>query len=138
MLRAILLLLVSALAASPGEPLVALVHSGSPLKAISREKAAQILTGDLTFLEGKRLALVLTRPSSVSLPAVTFGLLHENPQSYMLRIKAAKLRGLNLDPQFVDSPEAMAAAVAGNPSGIGFLAGREAKVSGVQILPIPD
>jgi hypothetical protein len=138
MLRSLLLILVSALAVPGGEPIVALAHPASALKSITREKAAQILRGEMLFLDGKRLVLVLTKPSSASLPAVTFGLLQENPQAYMMRIKAAKLRGVNLDPQFMDSPDAVISSVAGNPNAVGFLAAKEAKAVGVKILPIPD
>jgi hypothetical protein len=138
MLRILLLVLLSALAMPGGEPIVALVNPASALKALTRDKAAQILRGEMLFLGGKRLVLVLTKPSSLSLPAVTFGLLKENPQAFMMQIKAAKLRGIDLDPQFMDSPEAVIATVAGNVNGVGFLAAREAKAVGVKILPVPD
>lgn len=138
MLRAVFLLFFSMVSALGGEPLVAIVHPTSPLKALTREKCAQILKGDITFLEGKRVSLVLTKPSSSSLPAVTFGLLSESPQAYMMRIKAAKLRGLALDPQFVDSAEGLLSAVASSPTAIGFLAAKDAKGTGVRILAVTD
>ena len=138
MLRAILLLFCSFLGAPGGEPLAAVVHPASSLKTITRDKCAQILRGDMPFLEGKRIALVLTKPSSPSLPAVTFGLLGESPQAYLMRIKAAKLRGQTLDPLLVDTPEALLAAVAATPMAIGFLPAKDAKGAGVRILAVTN
>jgi hypothetical protein len=133
-----LLALASALTAVAAEPLAALVNPALPLKAMTRDGAAAILRGDILFLNGKRLVLILPKPSSPSLPAVTFGLLKENPQAFLMRIKGAKLRGLNLDPQFVDTAEGVVAAVAANSAGIGFLAAKDAKGPGVRIIPIPE
>ena len=133
-----LLLLASGRLALAADPLVALVSPANTCKVLTREKACAMLRGDMLFLEGKRLVIVLTKPSSASLPAVTFGLLKESPQAFLMRVKAAKLRGVNLDPLFVDSPEAMLAAVAGNAAAVGFLAAKDAKPQGVRILPLSD
>ena len=129
---------MTAMTAMSAEPLVALVNPALALKSITRDKAAAILQGDALFLDGKRVVIVLTKPSSPALPAVTFGLLKESPQAFLMRVKAAKFRGVNLDPQFVDSPDGLLAAVAGNPAAIGFLPARDAKPLGVRILPIPE
>ena len=118
------------------EPLVLVVNPASPVRTLSVAEAASLIKGESLFLAGKKVLLVLTKPSGPSLPAVCFGLIQTSPAKYFALVKQARMRGVLLDPQFLDSPGALEAAVAANPQAVGFLLKREAAGTGTRLVSI--
>lgn len=137
-LRAIFTLLALALSLHAGEPLVMVVHPASTAKSITKEEAGSLLRGNTLFLGGKRITLVLSKPSTRSLPAVSYGLTATSPAGLLGLIKQAKMRGVVYDPEFVDTADAVEARVASTPNAVGFLLASESKGAGVKVIPISE
>lgn len=132
------LLMCSAISVAAGEPLALIVHPSNPVKTISKAEAASLLRGDTLFVGGKKVSLILGKPSTRSLPAVTYGLLYTSPSGLLGLIKQTKMRGVTFDPEFLDTPEAVEAKVAANPSAIAIMLVSEIKGSGVKVIPIAE
>lgn len=130
------LLLLCGLCLGAAEPLVLVLNPGHPFGKLNRAMAVDILKGNTTLINGKRITLLLTKPSSKSLPAVTYGLLQQAPSAYLSAVRLAKTQGIALDPQFLDTPGALEEAVARNPQALGFLAKAEATGSGTLLIPL--
>lgn len=79
---------------------------------------------------------MLTKPSSKSLPAVTYGLLHQAPPAFLSAIRLAKTQGIALDPQFMDSPGAVEELITKNPQAMGVLVQSEAGGKGTLLIPL--
>ena len=137
-MRILLTLFLSAASLLAGDPIVMVVSPNGPFTKLSRANAVDLLKGDATQIGGKRVTLVLTKPSFTlrSLPAVTYGLLGLAPTAYLALTKQAKMRGIPLDPQFMDTPEAVEASVAANSAAVGFLLKAEAKGAGVTLISL--
>ncbi len=131
-------LMASALSLQAAEALVMVVHPSNPVKATNKAEAASLLRGDTLFLGGKKVTLILGKPSTKSLPAVTYGLLSTNPSGLLEKIKQAKMRGVAYDPVFADSSDEVESKVAANPSAVGILLQSEASGKGVRVVPIAD
>lgn len=121
------LLFCAALTLRAGEPLVMVANTSGSFKSLPKSALVDLLKGESTQVNGKRVTIFLTKPSSKSLPAVTYGLLGMAPTAYLSLIKQAKMRGVNIEVEFAESVEALEASVAANPAAIGFLAKSEAK-----------
>lgn len=131
------LLLFCGLCLSAAEPLVLVLNPSHPFGKVDRAMVIDILKGNTTFIAGKRVAIALTKPSSKSLPAVTYGLLQLAPPAYLASVRLAKTQGIALDPTFLDSSAAAEAFVAGNPLALGVLAQSEATGKGTLLIPLP-
>lgn len=136
-MRSMILTLLLAATATAAEPLVLVVNPGLALTKIDRQTAADLLSGDQLSLSGKRIHLVLPKPSGKSLPNVTYGLLSISPPAYLRMVLEAKSQGKHFDPTFLDSSEAVEADIARDPTAISLLAVSEAKGKGTRLIPIP-
>lgn len=131
-------ILLSAASLQAANELVLVVHPSSTVKSATKAEAAALLRGDTLFLGGKKVSLILGKPSTKSLPAVTYGLLGTNPSGLLDKIKQAKMRGVAFDPVFADSSEEVVAKVAANPSAVGILLEAESAGKGVRVVQIAD
>ncbi len=130
--------LLTGLTLQAGEPLALIVHPSNPVKSFSKEEAAALLRGDTLFIGGKKVTIILGKPSTKSLPATTYGILYTSPTGLLGIIRQAKMRGVAFDPEFLDTPEAVEAKVAADPKAIAILLKSEVKGTGVKVIPIPD
>lgn len=130
------LLLFCGLCLSAAEPLMLVLNPSHPFGKVDRGMVVDLLQGNTTLIGGKRITLVLTKPSSKSLPAVTYGLLRQAPLAYLSAVRLAKTQGLALDPQFLDSPGAVEEFIAKNPQAMGVLVQSEAGGKGTLLIPL--
>jgi len=135
-MRILLPILLTGFSLLGGEPIVLVLNNALKLDAPSSEAIAKLLKGESLYLQGKKVHIYLTKPSSKSLPAVTYTLLKLSPGDYMKVIMEAKSNGVGLDPHFMNTAQEAEAAVADDPLGVSVLVASDAKGTSTRLITI--